>query len=122
MDDSTPIFLKLAAQIEAGILAGDYEEGAQVPSTNELSAFHRINPATAGKALGVLVERGVLEKRRGLGMYVTRGARQRLVEARSAAFASRYLSPLLAEAHALGLSIDEVIRQLTDLSDHGGKQ
>ena len=79
LSDDRPIFQQIADQLADGILAGTYVPGAPVPSTNELAAFHRINPATVGKGVNVLVDAGVLEKRRGLGMYVTDGARERLL-------------------------------------------
>ena len=60
LDDGKPIFLQIAESIADGVLAGSYPEGTQVPSTNELAAFHRINPATVGKGLGLLVDRGIL--------------------------------------------------------------
>jgi len=109
-DDSRPIFLQIADSIADGILAGSYPEGTQVPSTNELAAFHRINPATVGKGLGLLVDREVLHKRRGLGMFVSDGARERLTEERTGAFRSAYVAPLLVEAHSLGLDLDTVHR------------
>lgn len=108
--DDRPIFQQIADQLADGILAGTYPPGSPVPSTNELAAFHRINPATVGKGVNVLVEQGALEKRRGLGMYVTDGARERLLQDRRAAFARGFVAPLLAEARSLGLSPAEVLR------------
>jgi GntR family transcriptional regulator len=107
-DSSRPIFQQIAQQIADGILAGSYPEGAQVPSTNELAALHRINPATVGKGINLLVEGGILHKRRGLGMFVSDGARERLVAERKDGFTSAFLRPLLAEARSLGLSLDDI--------------
>lgn len=112
-DDGRPIFQQLADRLAGEILRGLYREGEPVPSTNELAAFFRINPATAGKALGLLVDRGVLVKRRGLGMLVAAGATARLAEERRAAFASDFVAPLLAEAAALGLTRSEVLTAIT---------
>jgi DNA-binding transcriptional regulator YhcF (GntR family) len=111
-DSSRPIFQQIAQQIADGILAGAYPEGAQVPSTNELAALHRINPATVGKGINLLVETGVLHKRRGLGMFVSDGARDRLVAERTEGFASAFVRPLLSEARSLGLSLDDLHRLL----------
>ena len=80
MDDSRPLFLQIAEQIENDIIDGALPEESQVPSTNEFAAFHRINPATAGKGVNLLVDDGVLYKKRGIGMFVAEGARDRLVE------------------------------------------
>src|ERR1700710_2074877 len=78
MDDSRPIFLQIAEAIENDILAGNLAEEAQVPSTNEFAAFYRINPATAGKGVNLLVDEGILYKKRGIGMFVATGAKERL--------------------------------------------
>ncbi|WP_197478732.1 GntR family transcriptional regulator, partial [Rhodococcus sp. EPR-279] len=78
MDEGRPIFLQIAEMIENSIIDGSLAEEEQVPSTNELAAFHRINPATAGKGLAKLVADGVVYKKRGIGMFVTTGARDAL--------------------------------------------
>ena len=113
MDDGRPIFLQIAELIENSIIDGDLAEGAQVPSTNELAAFHRINPATAAKGVNQLVSDGVLHKRRGIGMFVTEGSRQRLRERRRERFGEQFVGPLLAEARKLGIDT----RELKDLID-----
>ncbi len=111
MDDSRPIFLQLAEQIENEILSGALPEESQVPSTNEFAAFHRINPATAGKGVNLLVDDGILYKKRGIGMFVTAGARERLLAKRREGFRTEYVGPLLQEARKLGITTD----QLTDM-------
>jgi DNA-binding transcriptional regulator YhcF (GntR family) len=102
-DDGRPIFLQLADQIADGIVDGTYPEDACVPSTNELAAFYRINPATAQKSVGLLAERGVLYKKRGVGMFVAPGARDALLARRRADFAENYVQPLVREARRLGI-------------------
>jgi DNA-binding transcriptional regulator YhcF (GntR family) len=82
-----------------------------VPSTNEFAAFRRINPATAAKGVNLLVDRGILYKKRGIGMFVAEGARARIMAARREDFRERYVLPLLAEADKLGISL----AQLTDM-------
>lgn len=109
MDDSRPLFVQIAEQIENAIIEGELPEGTQVPSTNELAAFHRINPATAAKGVNQLVLDGVLHKRRGIGMFVTEGAREELRRRRRDRFAAQFIGPLLAEARKLGLRPDEVM-------------
>ncbi len=102
-DEGTPLFVQIAEQIADDIVDGALAEGARAPSTNELAAFHRINPATAGKGINVLVDSGVLEKKRGLGMFVAKGARDKLRAQRRARFAEQYVVPMLAEARRLDL-------------------
>lgn len=113
-DDSKPIFLQLAERIADDILRGRYEEGEQVPSTNELSAHLRINPATAGKALGLLVEQGVLVKRRGIGMFVADGAKSEISAERRRGFVQHFIAPLRNEAEALGLSTEDLISMIRE--------
>ena len=117
-DESRPIFQQLADRLAHDILLGTYAEAEQVPSTNELAAYFRINPATAGKALNLLVDREVLVKRRGIGMFVAEGARSRIMAERTREFVTDYISPLLAEAAALGLSTAEVIRLIESAREH----
>ncbi|MFT4233199.1 MAG: GntR family transcriptional regulator [Leucobacter sp.] len=109
-DDTRPIFLQLADRISDEVLRGVYEEEEQVPSTNELAAYFRINPATAGKALNRLVDAGVLYKRRGIGMFVATGAKALIAGERQQGFVDRYVAPLLAEAAALGLTAPDIVR------------
>lgn len=113
MTDPRPIYQQLADGIRDQIADGSLPEGERAPSTNELSAFHSVNPTTSAKALTSLVDAGLLTKRRGLGMFVVPGARQRVLDTRREAFAATYLRPLLAEARALGIG-DEELRRLID--------
>ena len=108
VDEGRAIFLQIAQAVEDSILDGTLAEETQAPSTNELAAFHRINPATAAKGINLLVDKGVLYKQRGIGMFVAAGAREVLLAERRTAFADRFLEPLLAEAHAIGLSSGDV--------------
>ena len=98
LDEGTPLFLQIADQLSSDIVDGALAEGDRVPSTNEFAAFYRINPATAAKGINMLVDDGVLEKRRGIGMFVVTGARDRLIQLRRKEFAEQYIDPLLAEA------------------------
>jgi len=109
MDDDRPIFLQIAEQLEAHIIDGSMPEESQVPSINELAAFHRINPATALKGVTRLVDAGVLYKKRGIGMFVATGAREALLAQRRRDFHADFVAPLVAQAHALGISTDSLI-------------
>ena len=110
MDDTRPIFLQIAERIENDIVSGAFAEETQIPSTNELAAFLRINPATAGKGVNLLVDQGILYKKRGIGMFVATGARERLITTRREAFRDQYIAPLLAEAQKLGITPAELAR------------
>ena len=112
-NDTEPLFLQIARLIQEQIMDGELEPGERAPSTNELAAFHSINPATARKGLSLLVDAGVLEKRRGIGMFVTDGARERIVSTRREDFAGDYIAPLIDEA----LRLDYSRTDLHDLID-----
>jgi GntR family transcriptional regulator len=109
MDDDRPIFVQIAEQVENDIISGSLLEEAQVPSTNEFAAFHRINPATAAKGVNLLVDEGILYKKRGIGMFVSTGARDQLVSKRRDRFAAEFLRPMVAEAAKLGISRAEIV-------------
>ncbi|WP_301547884.1 GntR family transcriptional regulator [Micromonospora sp. C95] len=108
MEDGRPIFLQIAELLENSILDGTLAEEDQVPSTNELAAYHRINPATAAKGVNKLVDDGTLYKKRGIGMFVSSGARAKLRGRRRDEFARQYVRPLLTEARKLGIEPAEL--------------
>ena len=103
LDEGAPLFVQIAERLADEIADGGLVEGEQVPSTNELAAYYRINPATAAKGIGMLTDEGLLEKRRGIGMFVAAG------RVRRKRFAERYVEPLVAEAGRLGIDADELI-------------
>lgn len=103
MDESRPIFIQIAEQIENDIISGALPEESQVPSTNEYAAFYRINPATVGKGVNLLVETGILYKKRGIGMFVIAGSRATLIRSRRERFHHEFLQPLIAEAEKLNI-------------------
>ncbi|WP_430332031.1 GntR family transcriptional regulator [Rhodococcus sp. ACT016] len=107
-EEGKPLFQQIAELVENAIIDGSLPEESQAPSTNELAAFHRINPATAAKGLNQLVADGILYKRRGIGMFVTTGARDALRFRRREQFAAQYLAPLVREADKLGMSVAEL--------------
>lgn len=114
IEEGRALFLQIAESVEDSIVDGTLAEDSRAPSTNELAAFYRINPATAAKGVNMLVDKGVLVKRRGIGMFVAPGARDQLRGERRAAFADRYIQPLLAEARTLGLSPDDLAQLVRD--------
>jgi GntR family transcriptional regulator len=119
LDDAAPLFAQVAERLTEEIADGGLAEGERVPSTNELAAYYRINPATAAKGLSVLAGDGLLDKRRGVGMFVADGARARLLAGRRRAFAERYVEPLVAEATRLGITaaeLDELVREASRAS------
>lgn len=120
LDEGTPLFVQIAEQLADDIVDGGLAEGARVPSTNELAAFYRINPATAAKGINLLVDDGVLEKRRGIGMFVAAGAQEQLRAGRRKQFAEQYVDPMLAEANRLGIDTDTLVSLIRGPGWHNG--
>jgi len=100
-DPQKPLFLSIAEWLEDAILAGIYGEEDRVPSITEVSVQYNINPATALKGVNLLVEAGLLYKKRGMGMFVSHGARQNLLARRQQQFFDGYVQPLVHEAQRL---------------------
>ena len=109
LDEGVPLFVQIAERLADEIADGTLPEGERVPSTNELAAYYRINPATAAKGISMLTDDGLLEKRRGIGMFVAAGARAGLLTERRKRFAAQYVEPLVTEAARLGIGDDELV-------------
>ena len=120
LDEGAPIFSQIAERLSEEIAEGGLTEGERVPSTNELAAYYRINPATAAKGINVLIDGGLLEKRRGIGMFVATGARERLLETRRQRFTERYVAPLVTEANRLGIDAESLVELVRESSAAGG--
>lgn len=121
LDDGVPIFSQIAEQLEDEIAEGTLKEGDQVPSTNELATYYRINPATAAKGISVLADNGLVEKRRGIGMFVVNGAHGRLLGERRARFKERYVNPLVFEANRLGIDAEALVALVREGSQTKGE-
>ncbi len=115
LNNQTLIYQQIAALIEDGILSGEYAEGEQVPSTNEISRVFHINPATAAKGINALVEQGLLYKKRGIGMFVEQGARETLRKHRRAAFCKQEAETFVQHAKKLGITKQELQAILAEL-------
>ena len=108
LNDQSLIYLQIARMLEDDILRGVYREEEQVPSTNELARNYNINPATAAKGINLLVSDGILYKRRGIGMFVSKGAGDTVKENRKAAFYDGFVKPLVKEGASLSLTGEEI--------------
>ncbi|GAA5227993.1 GntR family transcriptional regulator [Paeniglutamicibacter antarcticus] len=107
-----PIFQQISERVAEDIINGTYKEEGSVPSTNDYAAFYQISPITAAKGINVLVEQGVLYKKRGVGMFVAPNARDRLRAQRRAIFLEQHIAPLLREADLLGIGADELAEMI----------
>lgn len=107
-DSEKPIFIQIAEGIEDAILSGAFEEEKQIPSITEFSVTYKINPATALKGINILVDAGLLYKKRGLGMFVSDGAVKELQKKRKEQFYTNYIAALIAEAKRLSITESEI--------------
>lgn len=112
LSEEKSIYLQISEIIETDILRGILLEDEKVPSTNELTRQYTINPATAAKGINLLVSEGILYKKRGIGMFVSPGAREQILEKRRRAFKEQSIPKLLQEAASIGLSREDVLHAI----------
>lgn len=121
MNSEKPIFMQIAEGLEDAILSGALPEGGQLPSITELSVQYTINPATALKGINLLVDQDVAYKKRGVGMFVSNGARALLQRKRQADFSRRFVTAMVAEAKRLGVAKPELLDMVAEEFDRDGK-
>ena len=109
MNDSLPIFQQIMETIESDIITGAYQTDDLIISTTQISKVYSVNPTTAVKAISKLTDAGVLYKRRGIGMCVAEGAREKIAKRRREVFLNQTISEMLAEAKTLGITEEELI-------------
>ncbi|EQF25489.1 bacterial regulatory s, gntR family protein [Clostridioides difficile CD160] len=109
LNNEEPIFIQIAQAIEDEILSNGIKEEEQVPSTTELSKLYKINPATVLKGINVLVDKNILYKKRGIGMFVSEGAKTIIKEARKENFKHNFIKNLLQEADKLEINREELV-------------
>ena len=107
-ESEKPIFIQVAEVIEDAILSGTFEEETQIPSTTEFSVSYKINPATALKGINILVDKGLVYKKRGVGMFVCDGACDKLRLERKQAFYENFIKSVITEAKRLKISTEEI--------------
>ena len=109
MNDSRPVFAQIMEIIENDIITGAYKTDEMIISTTQISKVYSVNPTTAVKAISKLTDGGILYKKRGIGMCVAEGAREKITERRREAFLNVTIEAALAEAKTLGITTDELI-------------
>ena len=108
-NDSQPIYRQLRDRVVAMILEGALSEGDPLPSVRNVAAEYRLNPITVLKSYQELVDEDLVEKRRGLGMYVKPGARELLLQAERDKFLSEHWPRIHATIRRLGLNPEELL-------------
>ena len=119
MNQEKSIYIQIKEMIETDILRDILLEEERVPSTNELEKLYANNPATAAKGINLLVDEGVLYKKRGIGMFVTSGAKKMIQAKRKKGFFETYVKGMLTEAASLGITKEDLIQMI--LSEKGEK-
>ena len=113
------IYIQIKEMIEDDILRDVLLEEERVPSTKELARLYAINPATAAKGVNLLVDEGILYKKRGIGMFVATGAKAQIQGKRREQFYDNYVKSLMAEAMSLGITKKELVAMILDAKDGG---
>ena len=117
LNEHEPIFIQISKAIEDEILCDSIKEGMQVPSTTELSKFYKINPATVLKGVNILVDKEILFKKRGIGMFVSKGAKEIIKNGRKENFKEVYLKDLIGEAKKIGITKEELLDMISDFKE-----
>ena len=108
------IYIQISEMIENDILRDILLEEEKVPSTNDLAKMYTINPATAAKGVNILVDSGVLYKKRGIGMFVSEGAKEMIMKRRKAEFYDNYVKAIVEEAISLGITKADLIKMIDE--------
>jgi GntR family transcriptional regulator len=108
-NDNQPIYRQLRDRVVHMILDGVLKEGDPLPSVRNVAAEYRVNPLTVLKAYQELVDEGLVEKRRGLGMFVKDGAHKRLLQGERQKFLSEHWPSVHATIQRLGLNPRELL-------------
>ena len=109
MNESQPVFAQIIEIIENDIITGVYKTDDLIISTTQIAKVYSVNPTTAVKAISKLTDAGILYKKRGIGMCVAEGAREKITARRRDVFLNQTIDEALAEARTLGISTDELI-------------
>lgn len=118
-NDNTPIYLQLKERIIAMILDGLLKPGDAVPSVRQVAADYQLNPITVSRAYQELADENVVEKRRGLGMFVTEGAPQQLLASERQQFLTQEWPVIVERIHRLGLRWEALRAQIEAAAPSG---
>lgn len=114
-----PIYIQVRELIEDQIINKQLNEDDQAPSTNQLVNFYKINHATVSKGTNQLVEEGILYKKRGIGMFVAEGAREKILKKRRQSFIKDHIVTLVQEADKLDITVEEILIYIKDVKGSG---
>jgi GntR family transcriptional regulator len=119
-NDNQPIYRQLRDRVVAMILDGVLKEGDPLPSVRNVAAEYRVNPLTVLKSYQELVDDELVEKRRGLGMFIRNGARNLLLDAERQKFLAEEWPRISANIQRLGLKAEELLKALSKSTSRKG--
>ncbi len=111
--DNSPIYRQLKQRVIRMMLDGLLRPGDALPSVRQIAAEYQLNPITVSRAYQELADEALVEKRRGLGMYVTDGAREKLLTSEREQFLKNEWPAVLERMRSLGLSVKELLANAT---------
>ena len=121
-DESTPIYLQLKCEIEKAIIYGSLEEEEAVPSIRIMAKQYRLNPQTISNAISELLNEGILYKKRGIGMFVEKGAQKKLKTKTYEEFIQDDLQKIVTKSRSLGISKKELQNLIEESYNKGGEK
>ena len=120
--ESLPIYVRIVEGLKEGILNGEIKEEEQLPSTTYISSQYNINIATVNKAINILVDEGLAYKKRGIGMFVKKGAVKQLIKERRETFKERYIKATIIEARRIHVTPEEIQEMVKEISEEMDKK
>ena len=109
-NDNAPIYRQLKERVLGMMLDGLLKPGDALPSVRQVAAEYQLNPITVSRAYQELVDESLVEKRRGIGMYVTQGARDKLLASERERFIGEEWPAMLERIRRLGLDVEQLLR------------
>jgi len=116
-NDKDPIYIQIKKRLEDQIVNQELTEDEQIPSTTEMVNFYQVNHITVSKGVNLLVDEGIIYKKRGIGMFVAEGAREKLLEKRRGEFIDKYIIPMLKEANKLNIDREELKQMIEEVKE-----
>lgn len=121
-DDSVPIYLQIKEEIENAIITNSLKEEEPIPSIRSLAIQYRLNPQTVSNAVSELMNEGLIFKKRGIGMFVEKGAKAKLTKKKNQEFRNDDLIKLVHKSKSLGISKEELIKSIASVYEQGGSK
>jgi DNA-binding transcriptional regulator YhcF (GntR family) len=120
-DEGIPIYLQIKEEIENAIVTSSLKEEETIPSIRVLAQQYRLNPQTISNAVSELLNEGILFKKRGIGMFVEKGAQKKLKKKKNNKFRNSDLKKLVLKSKSLGITKTELMNILDSIYEEGGK-